>query len=150
MPKQSLWTRRAVLRLGWAGIIASAVLTVQPLMRYLSSKEDRLKSPLVIYNSPLAENSGWQSAAAARVWVKRDALGVMAMVATCTHLGCEVNYHADKKEWICPCHASVYDEEGRPVSGPAPRALARVAVDLKPNGSLLINTSKQVGMDTRA
>ena len=149
MPKQSEWTRRAVLRLAWVGIIASSALTIEPLSKYLTSKEDRQKSPLVVYNKPLAENSGWQNTAAACVWVKRDSLGVMAIVATCSHLGCEVNYDPDKKQWICPCHASIYDEEGKTISGPAPRALSRVAVERQPDGSLIINTSKIVGMDTR-
>lgn len=149
MPKQLEWSRRAVLRLAWVGIIAASALTIEPLVKYLTSKEDRLRSPLVVYNKPLDKNSDWQNAANARVWVKRDSLGVMALVATCTHLGCEVNYHPEKKEWLCPCHGSIYDVEGRPISGPAPKALPRVAVELKPDGSLMINTSKQVGMDIR-
>ena len=149
MPKQPEWTRRAVLRLAWVGIIAASALTIEPLVKYLTSKEDRLQSPLVAYNKPLTENSDWQNTSNARVWVKRDSLGVMALVATCTHLGCEVNYRQEKKEWLCPCHGSIYDLEGRPVSGPALKALPRVAVELKPDGSLMINTSKQVGMDIR-
>lgn len=149
MPKQLEWSRRAVLRLAWVGIIAASALTIEPLVKYLTSKEDRLHSPLVEYNKPLDKNSDWQNAANARVWVKQDSLGVMALVATCTHLGCEVNYFPDKKEWLCPCHASIYDVEGRPVSGPAPKALPRVAVERKPDGTLIINTLKQVGMDIR-
>ena len=149
MPKQSEWTRRAVLRLAWVGVIAASALTIEPLVKYLTSKEDRLRSPLVEYDLPLDVNSEWQNTAKDRVWVKQDALGVMAIVATCTHLGCEVHYHPDKKEWLCPCHASTYDVEGRPLSGPATKALSRVAVERKQNGTLIINTSKQVGMNTR-
>ena len=149
MPRQSEWTRRAVLRLAWGGIIAAGALTIEPLVKYLTSQEDRIHSPLVVYNKPLDKNGDWQDTAKARVWVKRDALGVMALVATCTHLGCEVNYHPEKKEWLCPCHGSIYDVEGRPISGPAPKALHRVAVELQPDGSLMIDTSKQVGMEFR-
>lgn len=149
MAKQPVWTRRAVLRLAGVGIIASTTLSLEPLVKYLTSKEDRQSSSLVVYNGSLTENSGWQNTATARVWIKRDTLGITAMLATCTHLGCEVSYHSEKKEWICPCHASTYDEEGRVVSGPAPHALHRVAVERKPDGSLIINTSRQVGMDTR-
>lgn len=149
MPKQLEWTRRAVLRLAWVGIIAASALTIESLVKYLTSKEDRLRSPLVGYNKPLDVNSDWQNTANARVWVRRDSMGIMALVATCTHLGCEVNYHPEKKEWLCPCHGSIYDVEGRPISGPAPKALPRVAVERKPDGSLTINTSKQVGMDIR-
>ncbi|MHB8072651.1 QcrA and Rieske domain-containing protein [Desulfosporosinus fructosivorans] len=149
MPKQLDWSRRAVLRLAGVGIIAAGALTIEPLVKYLTSKEDRLRSPLVEYNLPLEVNSGWQNTANGRVWVKQDPLGVMALVATCTHLGCEVHYYPEKKEWLCPCHASTYDVDGRPVSGPAPRALPRVAVERKSDGTLIIDTSKQVGMDTR-
>ena len=150
MPKQLEWTRRAALRLAWTGIIAASALTIEPLVKYLTSNEDRLQSPSVVYDKPLDENSDWQNAGHARVWVKRDSLGVMALVATCTHLGCEVTYHPEKKEWLCPCHGSIYDVEGRPVSGPAPKALARVAVEIKADGSLMINTAQQVGMEFRA
>lgn len=150
MTKQPEWTRRAVLRLAWGGIIASAALTIEPLVKYLTSTEDRGQSPLFVYNKPLTANSTWQNTAKARVWVKRDSLGVTALVATCTHLGCEVNFHPEKKKWLCPCHGSIYDSEGRPISGPALQALPRVAVELKPDGTLLINTAKQVGMDSRA
>ncbi|SPF31517.1 Rieske domain protein [Candidatus Desulfosporosinus infrequens] len=149
MPRQSEWTRRAVLRLAWGGIIVAGALTIEPLVKYLTSQEDRLQSPLVLYTKPLDKNSDWQNTAKARVWVRRDALGVMALVATCTHLGCEVNYHPEKKEWLCPCHGSIYDVEGRPISGPAPKALPRVAVELQKDGSLMINTAKQVGMEFR-
>lgn len=147
--KQLEWSRRAVLRLAWVGIIAASALTIEPLVKYLTSKENRLRSPLVEYNKPFNVDSDWQYTAKSRVWIKQDALGIMALVATCTHLGCEVNYDQEKKEWLCPCHASIYDSEGRPVSGPAPKALQRVAVERKAEGALIINTSKQVGMDTR-
>ncbi len=143
------WTRRAVLRLAWVGIVAAGALTIKPLAEYLTSDEDRLRSPLVFYNKPLEENSDWQNTSTSRVWVKRDTAGIMALVATCTHLGCEVTYHPDKKEWLCPCHGSIYDSEGRPISGPAPKAMTRVAVERKADGSLIINTSKQVGLDAR-
>ncbi|WP_242877633.1 ubiquinol-cytochrome c reductase iron-sulfur subunit [Desulfosporosinus sp. BG] len=125
-------------------------MSINPLVKYLTSKEDQLQSPLVVYNKPLDKNSDWQSTATARVWVKRDSRGAMALVASCTHLGCEVTYHPDRKEWLCPCHGSIYDVEGRPLSGPAPKALQRAAVEIKPDGSLMINTAQQVGMDYRA
>lgn len=142
------WTRRAVLRAAWGGIIAASVLTVNPLVQFLTSDEDQPKSPLVIFKKPV--NDQWQNVPNSRVWVKRDSRGVMALVATCTHLGCEVHFFPEKNQWHCPCHGSIYDSEGRPISGPAPRPLPRVEVTLKADGTLLVNTSKQAGMDARA
>jgi len=43
---------------------------------------------------------------------------------TCTHLRCRVA-PVEGGGFSCPCHGSRYDAEGRPVSGPAPKALAR-------------------------
>lgn len=150
MPKELQWTRRAVLRLAWLGIAATGILSLRPLAQYLGSDEDQPESPLVPYNKELEINVDWQQVANTRTWVKRDDLGIMAVLATCTHLGCEVKYHPEKEQWLCPCHGSIYDREGRPTSGPAPKALSRVAVEIKPDGSLIVNTAKKVEMDTRA
>jgi cytochrome b6-f complex iron-sulfur subunit len=49
--------------------------------------------------------------------------GMMALSLTCTHLGCSVAYHNDRKEFICPCHASAFDINGDVMKPPAPRAL---------------------------
>ena len=46
-----------------------------------------------------------------------------ALSATCTHLGCTVQYRSDMREIWCPCHNGVYDLNGRNVSGPPPRPL---------------------------
>lgn len=44
-----------------------------------------------------------------------------AFSAVCTHQGCLVDPTATG--FRCPCHGSVYDTEGRNVSGPAPSPL---------------------------
>jgi len=150
MPKESQWTRRGVLRLAWTGIVATGILSLAPLVQYLRSDEDQPQSPLVSFDKELEIGADWQQVSNTRTWVKRDELGIMAVLATCTHLGCEVKYQSEKGQWLCPCHGSIYDVEGRPTSGPAPRALSRVAVEIKPDGSLIVNTAKQVEMDTRA
>lgn len=149
MARQLILSRRAVLRFAWAGVVAAGALTVRPLAQYLTSKEDQLHSPIVVYDRVLEKGADWQHITNSRAWVKRDNQGIMALVATCTHLGCEVNYHADIKEWLCPCHGSRYDAEGKPISGPAQKALPRVAVERRADGSLIINTAKQVALDVR-
>ena len=58
----------------------------------------------------------------------RTASEFKAFSAICTHLGCIVDWDTPKREFVCPCHAGVFDVEGRNVSGPPPRPLPSYAV----------------------
>ncbi|MCO6435937.1 MAG: Rieske 2Fe-2S domain-containing protein [Phycisphaerae bacterium] len=57
------------------------------------------------------------------VIVVRDRAGFKAFSAACTHLGCLVRWSAAKQEFLCPCHAAVFDKNGDVVSGPPPAPL---------------------------
>ncbi len=48
----------------------------------------------------------------------------VAYSAVCTHLGCIVNWDAQRKVFLCPCHAATFDENGKVVDGPPPAPLA--------------------------
>ncbi|MEP0914687.1 cytochrome b6-f complex iron-sulfur subunit [Leptolyngbya sp. GB1-A1] len=50
--------------------------------------------------------------------------------AVCTHLGCVVPWNASENKFICPCHGSQYNNEGKVVRGPAPLSLALVHADV--------------------
>ena len=62
------------------------------------------------------------------VIVVRKRTGFEAYAASCTHLGCLVKWDAGKKEFLCPCHAAVFDENGQVVSGPPPAPLPQLKV----------------------
>jgi Rieske Fe-S protein len=49
--------------------------------------------------------------------------GFVIYSSICPHLGCRVNWFPDKKEFICPCHGSRYNFDGKKTYGPAPRGL---------------------------
>jgi cytochrome b6-f complex iron-sulfur subunit len=44
--------------------------------------------------------------------------------AVCTHLGCVVPWNVAENKFMCPCHGSQYNAEGKVVRGPAPLSLA--------------------------
>ena len=58
------------------------------------------------------------------LFVSGPATAPIVFDLTCTHLRCRVA-PVEGGGFSCPCHASRYDAEGRPVSGPAPKPLAR-------------------------
>ena len=79
--------------------------------------------------------------------MKRDAKGLRAMSAVCTHLGCTVR--RQEGGFVCPCHGSRYDEEGRVVGGPAPSPLAYYRLELDRRGRVVVDLSRPVDSKDR-
>ncbi len=63
------------------------------------------------------------------------AKGPIAVSRTCTHLGCRVNYLADRKIIECPCHQSRFTPTGQRISGPAKRNLPVYPVETRTDAS---------------
>jgi menaquinol-cytochrome c reductase iron-sulfur subunit len=62
---------------------------------------------------------------------------VVAFAPQCTHLGCAYHWEQNKKEFVCPCHNSIFAIDGRVQDGPAPRPLDRYATRIEGNKLLL-------------
>ena len=54
----------------------------------------------------------------------------IAFTAECPHLGCAVNLAADGKSFLCPCHTSAFDFDGKPLNQIPPRPMDRLEVEL--------------------
>jgi len=85
------------------------------------------------------------------VVVARDAGGVYAMSAVCTHAGCLLD---DGSRSIaaglsCPCHGSAFDGDGTVTRGPARSPLQHYAVTIAADGSLTVDGSQPVSASTR-
>ncbi len=63
--------------------------------------------------------------------------GYVAVSRVCTHLGCLVQYDKKGMRLICPCHAGVFDLEGKVLSGPPPKPLETIPLKVE-GGNLLI------------
>ena len=63
-----------------------------------------------------------------------------AVSRICTHLGCRVNYQADKQLIECPCHQSRFTPQGVRLSGPAEKNLPSYEVSLKKDAQGHITT----------
>jgi len=67
------------------------------------------------------------------------AIAPYAIQPICTHLGCTVEWQAEQTQFVCPCHGSRYDAEGRVTHGPAARSLPLVTVVVKQNQIRLVD-----------
>lgn len=100
-----------------------------------------------------------------RVFIFREKDTFYAMSAACPHLGCTVKQvnlsepqtveikgkSVDEKwEFHCPCHGSKFRCEGTNYSGPAPRPLDWVKLEVAPeDGQLVVNMSENVNQNFR-
>lgn len=66
-----------------------------------------------------------------------------ALSSICTHRGCKVRPQEDQS-YLCKCHKSAFDLEGRVVNPPAPRDLPRLAVAVTEERHLLVNLDRVV------
>lgn len=82
------------------------------------------------------------------VLVLRDAEGFRALSLVCTHLGC-INQRQPSGEFVCPCHGSRFDAEGRVTQGPAPSRLRFLEISRAPSGDLLVDGERSVDPGTR-
>jgi len=82
---------------------------------------------------------GWQQSLSKKVvYVTKSPDGkIRVLSAVCPHLGCEISWNAEKDQFLCPCHGSVFSPDGARIAGPTPRAMdslpARIA-----NGRLMV------------
>ena len=67
-----------------------------------------------------------------------------AISTTCTHLGCTVAWKSEQSRFVCPCHGSQYDNQGRVVHGPARRNLGLLTVVVKQNQVRLVGRAPAI------
>jgi menaquinol-cytochrome c reductase iron-sulfur subunit len=74
-------------------------------------------------------------------WLRReDEKSFTAFSVNCTHLGCPVQWFADPKLFLCPCHGGVYNADGTVAGGPPPKPLSKYPVRVR-EGQVEILTS---------
>jgi Rieske Fe-S protein len=97
-------------------------------------------SPDAPFTAVLGErhHDGWmETRKQSVIFIEKDGDAYRALSATCSHLGCRVNWDATTSRFKCPCHGGVYDRQGNVVSGPPPRPLTRINVRVNPQTSAI-------------
>lgn len=90
----------------------------------------------------LTLQDGWQKKTELlKLYVRVDAEGNPEVFsATCTYLGCSVNWNEEDVEFQCPCHGGRYAADGTVLAGPPPDSLPWVSTRVE-NEELLIEVT---------
>ena len=130
-------------RRSWIGYLlgtslgATIVSFVYPVLRYvvppLTTEPSLSEVELDVKPGDILPNSGRIVPFAGKpVLLFRTPAGELkALTAMCTHLACTVQYRSERSDVWCACHNGVYDANGSNVSGPPPRPLVRLDVNVR-------------------
>ena len=85
------------------------------------------------------------------VFLGRDADGLYAVSAACTHAGCMLDSTGPSgaEKLSCPCHGSLFDANGAVLRGPAGTPLPHFQVDVATDGTITIQGAQEVSAETR-
>jgi Rieske Fe-S protein len=132
----------------FAGLVATVIGT--PMLKYVLypvqtvsaarkwtqvgnvSEFDNIDSP-VSRTISLTQRDGWREVVTPQpVFVTRTGEGKLQVLSPiCPHLGCSVAWRANQNKFVCPCHGGQFDADGKRLSGPPPRGLDRLDVQVK-------------------
>ena len=76
--------------------------------------------------------------------VRLDDGGFLSIYRRCTHLGCAVPFDQASGQFVCPCHGSVFTNEGDVLNQPAPRPLDLFHIAINEEGELVVDTSSPI------
>jgi Rieske Fe-S protein len=126
--------------LNWfLGTTAGAFLVsvIYPLSRYLIPPQGEESSAhtvtLAIKPEEIKPNSGqiFRFGSQPALLISTPAGELRAFTATCTHLGCIVQYRPDLSQIWCACHNGHFDLNGKNVEGPPPKPLEEYTLNVR-------------------
>ncbi|MGA3069421.1 MAG: Rieske (2Fe-2S) protein [Terracidiphilus sp.] len=139
--------RRAIEIFLGGGILASLASFLYPVLRFLVPPTvvdlggDEVVAAKLVEIKP---NSGkiFRFGSRPGLLIMNSDGTYRALSATCTHLGCTVQYRPDLREIWCACHNGIYDLNGRNVSGPPPRPLTVFDVHVR-GDEIVVNRKRE-------
>jgi Rieske Fe-S protein len=118
------------------GLLASLASFLYPVLKFVMPPPvtEAIETSVVAGKlGELAPNSGkvFKFGRRPALLVNTPAGELRAYDGICTHLNCTVQYRSDFGQIWCACHNGFYDISGKNVSGPPPRPLERLDVQIR-------------------
>jgi len=134
--KYSLFSRREFLNgLLGGSLLAFFATLIGPVVQFIFppyKEPDEVKLPAADYGGLQPhEAKGFAWGAKPGILKKAGDGSLVAFVAVCSHLDCNVAYLPNDRKFYCACHQGWYDENGKNIAGPPPSPLRRLAVSVE-------------------
>jgi Rieske Fe-S protein len=142
--------RRFLVWLGRGSLAAALAAGGFQAIRFLSYEPPSSEVSIISLGTPDTFRRGSMTyVREARAYVGHDPEGLYAIDAVCPHLGCLVE-KGEEGGFVCPCHDSLFSNDGAALSGPAtdPLRFLRLVVDQE-SGQLVVDRSESVDPVTR-
>jgi len=135
--------RKIFFSLGWllVGLASAGVSWMGG--RFLSGNPNHLPFEPVKFGLPEDHPPG-TAIRKNKVVLLRDKDGFWAITAVCTHLGCQPAFLQEQGIFVCPCHGSRFDAEGRVLAGPATKDMDLAALRIDGQGNLVAYPKEKV------
>ena len=79
----------------------------------------------------VTRRDGWMTRNDERILYVRLGATPYVLSARCSHLGCNVKWVESENIFKCPCHAGVFDSDGKVVSGPPPHDMEQLDAEIR-------------------
>jgi len=121
-----------IITVGIGGVVGTAIgqFAIQPAFSKAGGGEWTDLGPVSAFEEgkltkksvTISQDAGWGKFQAERsIWIVRKGDTLTVFSGVCPHLGCSVN--AADENFVCACHGSEWDQEGKRTGGPTPRGL---------------------------
>jgi Rieske Fe-S protein len=134
-------TRREFARflVAGAGVMAAGNLGLAVWTQLRTINEGEPRPIVALDDVPVGETYlfRYPSAEDPAILLRLDEAEVVAFSQKCTHLGCVIFFQPDEDRWHCPCHEGNFaTRSGEVLSGPPPRPLGRIDVEVRDDGRI--------------
>ncbi len=144
--RQALWT--ALWWSGWGVLFALLCVVGATLLWFVYPRATYEPSKIFKAKRPEQYEMGSVNLVTGRkVWIVRTEEGFYALLAICTHLGCQPVWYEAQQIFKCPCHGSRFHKNGVNFAGPAPRPLFHLEITQVSDGRLEVDEGKIVDID---
>ena len=123
----------------------AGLLAFMSLFRIAIPKSSRIDKKIKIGRSGTFPLNDFTYLPEHKIYVYRDNTGMKAVSSNCTHLGCAIE--KTREGFQCPCHGSVYNKNGRVISGPALKDLSWYRLYRSPEGQVIVDMTRIVDSD---